>query len=316
MDFLVTVIIPVYNGAKFIEKALKSALSQQEVLEIIVINDGSSDATESIVNIIAKEDKRVILTHHENKQNSGRSASRNLGIKLASFEYIAFLDADDYYLKNRFKLDKRLFLSNNEIDGVYNSIGVHFYREYTAEEFNVLKLYMVSEEIPSDLLFKNLITGSRGHFSIAGLTLKKVIFEDVGFFNEDLAVAEDTELMWRISLNHNLVTGSLKDPVAKRGVHEVNIFDNQQAYKDQLLNVCDQLFFWIAENKAPKEKLDLLLKILWNYRYRNDTEMRDHIIYWSKQFLSHPKLLMSSLSIKYFPLVRRRRELFPSLYKT
>ncbi|WP_339847468.1 glycosyltransferase family A protein [uncultured Dokdonia sp.] len=315
MEFLVTVIIPVYNGEKFIERSLDSVLYHSEVTEVLVINDGSTDGTEHILDHYSSCNSRVEILCHAQKINKGRSASRNLGLQRASGPYIAFLDADDFFLPNRFIFDKEIFFANKEADGVYNAIGVHFYRDFVEEEEEALNCYMVTEELPSDSLFKELLIGRKGHFSIDGLTLKKSVLENVGYFNECLPVAEDTEFMWRIALNHSLVTGSLKEIVAKRGVHESNIFDNESAYKDRLLEVCEELLLWVGKNNAHKEKIDILLKTLWNYRYRHTTTISQHIKHWGKQFLTSYKLLFTMHSIKYFPLVRRRKELFSFLYK-
>lgn len=316
MTFTVSVIIPVYNAAAYIEKAVQSALSQPETAQVLIVNDGSTDQTDTLIKELSVQDERITILYHPEKENRGRAASRNLGIKCATQDYIAFLDADDFYLENRFTTDKEIFFSSPETDGVYNAIGAYFYREHTEEEKEALDIYMVSEVIPPETLFKELLLGKKGHFSIDGLTLKRSVFSDVGFFNENLPVAEDTELMWRITLNKRLVTGSLQEIVAKRGVHETNIFDDTDAYKNRLLQVCEELLLWIGKNNAPREKIDVLLKTLWNYRYRSNDSMFKHISHWAKQFVNDsPRLFFTTLSIKYFPIVRRRKELFSYFYK-
>ena len=102
MEFLISVIIPVYNGEQFIEKAISSAIMQPEVAEVIVINDGSTDNTQEIIKNLQLESSKIKIYQHKNNENKGRSASRNLGVKKAFSKYLAFLDADDYYLKDRF----------------------------------------------------------------------------------------------------------------------------------------------------------------------------------------------------------------------
>ena len=165
MKFSVSVIIPVYNGGRFIEKAINSALQQTEVDQVIVVNDGSSDETLEVVEQLQSRDSRIQICHHKNKENRGRSASRNLGIKKAIGNYIAFLDADDYFLPNRFTNDKKIFHQNNLVDGVYNAIGAHFYRNSTTSEHNQLELTTISEKVNPEKLFDILISGKKGHFS-------------------------------------------------------------------------------------------------------------------------------------------------------
>lgn len=92
---LVSIIIAVYNGVKTIEKSVQSAQCQTyENVEIIVVDDGSTDETFSTVKRIADRDVRVKLVH---QKNSGVSAARNRGIEEANGKYICFLDADDAY---------------------------------------------------------------------------------------------------------------------------------------------------------------------------------------------------------------------------
>lgn len=94
----VSVIIPVYNNEKYIEKCIDSVRRQSYMdLEIIVINDGSEDRSEAILNSVKQEDPRMILIH---QQNLGVSAARNRGIEIATGEYITFLDGDDYLGKD------------------------------------------------------------------------------------------------------------------------------------------------------------------------------------------------------------------------
>ena len=97
----VSVIVPVYNGEKYIKHCIHSVMGQTlSDIEILVINDGSSDGTKQILEHLASEDQRIHVFH---QKNQGVSAARNFGITLAKGKYLTFLDADDYlgpeYLK-------------------------------------------------------------------------------------------------------------------------------------------------------------------------------------------------------------------------
>jgi glycosyltransferase involved in cell wall biosynthesis len=116
----VSVIIPVYNAAPFIDKSIQSALDQPQTAEVLVINDRSSDDSWAKCIVWAQKDTRVRLFQNEGPKGSG--AARNIGLKNASCEYIAFLDADDYYLEGRFEGDDKLFISNTDIDGIINHL--------------------------------------------------------------------------------------------------------------------------------------------------------------------------------------------------
>lgn len=90
----VSIVIPVFNNEKYIQKCLSSVMNQSfQELEIIVIDDGSTDSSYSIIQKLAMKDKRIVLVH---QNNAGVAAARNAGIDIASGEYITFLDGDDY----------------------------------------------------------------------------------------------------------------------------------------------------------------------------------------------------------------------------
>ena len=99
---LISVVIPAYNAEQFLDETLESVLSQTyENWECIIVNDGSTDNTESIAKKWCEKDARFRCFY---KENSGASDTRNFGIKEARGEYIAFLDADDLYMPNFLKV--------------------------------------------------------------------------------------------------------------------------------------------------------------------------------------------------------------------
>ena len=93
----ITVIIPVYNGEKTISETLESVLKQTyNNFEIVIVNDGSTDTTQVILNDYAEQDSRIKVI---SQKNSGVSAARNNGIVHSEGKYVCFLDADDMYSK-------------------------------------------------------------------------------------------------------------------------------------------------------------------------------------------------------------------------
>ncbi len=112
---LVSVIISAYNAAATIERAVGSVLAQShQNLEVVVVDDGSTDATREILDALAKRDDRVRLL--DPKPNAGVSSSRNRGLAAARGEWIAFLDADDQYLPHR--LATLLAAADGDVDGL------------------------------------------------------------------------------------------------------------------------------------------------------------------------------------------------------
>lgn len=90
----ISIILPIYNVEKFLENSLKSVISQTiKEIEIICVNDGSADNSLKILKDFQQKDNRIILI---NQENLGSGIARNNGMKIATGEYIGFLDADDY----------------------------------------------------------------------------------------------------------------------------------------------------------------------------------------------------------------------------
>ena len=100
----ISVIVPVYNTEKYIEKCLQSILSQtMNDIEIIVVNDGSTDNSENVIKQIEKNNNTKIQIKYFKKENGGLSDARNYGVKKATGKYISFIDSDDYIDKNLYK---------------------------------------------------------------------------------------------------------------------------------------------------------------------------------------------------------------------
>jgi len=181
----VSVIIPMYNSKDTIKSAIESVLNQtyKEPIEIIVVNDGSKDGCEKIVEkmIINNQTNRTIKLI--NKPNGGVSSARNRGIKEANGEYIAFLDSDDMWHPQKLELVFEA-LKDDSIKFIGHS--------YTLEnnfdkKFNLEKLSKVSF---TKLLLKNFaVTPS--------IIIKKEICE---YFDETMTHTEDHELWLRIAL--------------------------------------------------------------------------------------------------------------------
>jgi glycosyltransferase involved in cell wall biosynthesis len=203
-DFKVSVIIPVYNAASYVVQACHSALEQEDVAEVILVEDGSADDSFEVCKQLAGQHSRVRFFTHENNINKGASESRNLGIRMAQYPFVAFLDADDYYLPNRFKTTKKIFDEIPEADGVYECTKL----------IPQGKLYTISRSIPPKRLLHYLLRGTYGHFTTNAITLKKSCFDKVGYFNSELTLHQDTEMWFRLAHLCNLQPGNLKEPVA------------------------------------------------------------------------------------------------------
>lgn len=223
----ISIIVPVYNAEKFVSQAVESALQFEEVHEVILVEDKSPDNALLVCQELAEKHSRVKLYQHPDKANHGAGASRNLGIQNATGDFIAFLDADDYYLPNRFDAEKELF-KNESVEGVYGAIGVHYYSEKAKEQYyrvfgdrltTVYKKHDPKDVFPGQLNMR----GTFGLFSIDALTIRKSALKKMEFFfKTHLKLHQDTEFLFRLSYYLDLYPGILDKAVAIRGVHENN----------------------------------------------------------------------------------------------
>jgi len=117
---MISIVVPAYKAEKFIDKTIESVLKQTYTdWELIIINDGSPDATEARAQAYASDRIRVV-----SQKNSGVSIARNHGIALAKGEYIAFLDADDYWLPNNLSDKIALFEKYPDADFVFSNFYI------------------------------------------------------------------------------------------------------------------------------------------------------------------------------------------------
>ncbi|MEO0756098.1 MAG: glycosyltransferase [Cyanobacteria bacterium J06648_16] len=190
---LITVVIPVYNGAKTIAETITSVLEQSlRDFELLVINDGSTDNTIEVVQGF-KDNRIRLLTY----SNAGLAASRNRGIQQSCCDLISFIDADDLWTTTKLE-DQLLALRRQSCASVayswtdcVNQSGIFFRRgSHISAEGNVYERLLMGNFIDS---------GSNALF-------RKSVFEAVGQFDTALKAAEDWDMFLRIAADHRFVS--------------------------------------------------------------------------------------------------------------
>jgi len=165
----VTAIIPAFNAAKYLAEAIESVLSQTpKPYEIIVVDDGSTDETVRVANSFIPHIKLI------RQKNMGAAAARNVAVKMARSEYLAFLDADDLWTSVKLK-DQLLYLQTHpEKDMVYGMVEQFISPELPDEHKNKLRVEL--KTMPA--------------YVAGGMLITKQNFLRVGLFNENLEVGE------------------------------------------------------------------------------------------------------------------------------
>lgn len=188
---MVSVIMPVYNGEKYIRSAIDSVLNQTlQDFELIIINDGSIDNTESIVK--GYKDKRIKYYY---QNNMGPGLARNFGMSLAKGEFISFIDSDDMYLKNKLKEQTNVLKNNKNFDIVYCDIEIMDVNEehisYIKDEFE----YTKKEDICAYMLFRQIIPAP------ASIMIRTECYKKGCKYGGNSFMAEDYEFLLNLSQN-------------------------------------------------------------------------------------------------------------------
>ncbi len=185
MNDLITVIIPIYQVEKYLKNCVNSVLQQTyENLEIILVDDGSTDHCPQICDEFAEKDKRVRVIH---KENGGLSDARNAGLDICTGKYVTFIDSDDYVTKNYVELLYRALVNNDADISTVDCTTVTEDTPYCIDPVNgPVYVYTSKEAIANSL-------NSRGAPGSACMRLYKIeCFDDlrfpVGKLYEDLAI--------------------------------------------------------------------------------------------------------------------------------
>jgi glycosyltransferase involved in cell wall biosynthesis len=202
----VSVIIPAFNASAFIIEAIESVVCQTlDGVEIIVVDDGSSDETVSLVRTFGKAIKLIT------QSNRGASEARNRGVREASGEFVAFLDADDLWEPNKLS---RQMAAVGRGDGICYTDRVNFGQLGALSELQSDGVLQPSGNVYRDLLLCNFITTS-------SVLMRRQLFLDLGGFNKCLRVAHDWDLWLRVAENYTVVFCA--EPLVRYRVHSSGI---------------------------------------------------------------------------------------------
>lgn len=276
-----SIIIPLYNKADYIEKTVQSVLSQSfSKFELIVVNDGSTDKSLDKIEKITDERIKII-----NQTNFGVSVARNNGVKQAKYDYVAFLDADDWW-DNHFLAKMKLLIEKYPSAGIY---GCNYYyvkngknhikdkgleKRFTSGYINYFKVYAKTFCLP---------------FNCSFVIVDKAAFNAVRGFKPQLKFGEDFDLWVRIALkykvaylNKPLAYSNQDIEVSNRAMGNNKLYDKDSYYifnlsylgieetKNKDLNILlnglrvRSLLRYHLSRTYSKEVTDLLSKVDFN----------------------------------------------------
>lgn len=230
----ISVNIPCYNSAPFISETLLSVLNQAYGdFEIIVMDDGSRDETGEIVRSF--NDKRIKYFY---KENEGLSETRNKGIAASSGEYIAFLDHDDLWLPE--KLEKQMALFDKK-----GGLGLVFSDFYLLKNGSRENATYFSKCRPKrGYIFEDLLFGEASFICISTVIMRKVMFDEIGYFKNEFDSGEECELFLRAARGNEF--DYIEEPLAAYRLHPGNFSNRKDIYVKEAFDI---LRLW--EEKEP-----------------------------------------------------------------
>ena len=209
---LVSVVIPTYNRIHTLPASVDSVLKQTyENLELIIMDDGSTDGTEEYVKNIADERVR----YRKADKNMGPSAARNMGAKLAKGEYLAFQDSDDEWAPDKLERQMKLMMDNGDISLVYSEFCLYRNGELLA----VIPSRNIPYEEKQGSLFSYLLLYPL--ISTQTILIRTKAFIVEGGFNETLKAYEDFEFTMRFAKNHRI--GFVQEALVKVNSQESSV---------------------------------------------------------------------------------------------
>jgi glycosyltransferase involved in cell wall biosynthesis len=213
---LISCIVPVFNGERYLAEALNSIITQSyKQLEIIVADDGSSDGT---TDIVAAYSGRVRYLLQPNK---GPAAARNLGLSASRGDFIAFLDADDLWHREKLERQMARFVARPQLDYCVTYIQ-NFWAPAMEEERKRFASHRISEPLPG--------------YVTQTILARRSVFETVGEFDSALRHGDGTEWFLRAT-ECGVAMEILPDVLVRRRMHDQNLSRACAASREEYLKI-------------------------------------------------------------------------------
>lgn len=286
----ISVIIPTYNMAPYLVAAIESILAQTHGdHEIIVVDDGSTDNSNEV--LVPFLDRIVLLK----QANSGPAKARNLGIRRASGEFVAFLDADDIWYPKKMEKQLKVFQENPNYAMVHSNALIKSTDNSQPEQL----WFTIKNRVRAGSIFSELL--SQCFIIPSSVIVKKECLEKTGMFDENLWCWEGYDLWLRLAYEYSI--GFIRRPLIERRLHDTNLF-----YSDPLRDIISliaimQKWAAIASNLPQGDRATIKRNLQYNYfrlgRYYLAT---GHIPKARKALRASVYSDFSLLALVYFPL--------------
>ena len=287
--------MPAYNAGKYISESIRSVLDQSYThWELIIINDGSTDDTEEKVLTLSATNKRIIYFF---QKNAGQGKARNQGLLKAKGAYIAFLDADDLWVKDKLSIQVETMQMHPEIDLLFS--GAEAFKGSTANTLNHLNYNNGASYFGKDAI-RTFIKGNK--VPILTVLVKREVITAVGNFeaSRHLQNVEDSHL-WLKLLFGNFILKSSEEVLAYYRIHESQV--TSDTFKNTLKAI-NLIKDFLGRDASIDQ--DILAEINSKYdslfiRERSATEKEIVLDHYSEHYRLQDKPLFNYL-LNRFPL--------------
>ncbi len=324
----ISIIVPVYNTSKFLDRCLHSISKQTfKNIEILTIDDGSTDRSLEKLKQLQLNDPRIII---HSQQNQGLSAVRNTGINLAKADIISFIDSDDTIELNMIELMYNSISHKSDVDIVFTRCN------YLDMSNNITK---ISNILPDNKnkFFHKVISNELSPGAPLGL-YKKSLFINNNIFYPEQTYFEDIYTTYKLIYSSNEISivqeplynyyynkNSISNSLSKQhivdlfnSVEDLNLFLTKKnilkkysdIYINKINNIINYVFYKISQNNLSTKNNDEVLQDMWsvinNKRYLNNTHISKKLLFYYMTINTFDSIENKEKSIsKYFTLSKK-----------
>jgi glycosyltransferase involved in cell wall biosynthesis len=294
---LVSVIVIFFNASDFLQEAIESVLSQTyEHWELLLVDDGSTDGSSDIArSYTTRKPLQITCYEHEEHQNLGMSASRNLGIRNAKGEYIAFLDADDYWLPPRLETHVKILDSHLEVGMLYGT--AKYWYSWTGRPEDRVRDFLPQLRVKQDTLYDPpallplLLDGKVEVPCTCSVLVRREVMQIIGDFEESFrGMYEDQAFYAKVCLSARvLATGDCLAWYRQHSkshstvvIQSGDLFSTQYAFLKWLETYCSR------QDIKDANLLQTIHRKLWlnqNVSSGYFSALSPRTIYWIKKWI-------------------------------
>lgn len=300
----VSIIVPIYNTGEYLEKCINSLVNQTlKEIEIILVDDGSTDNSYEIAQKFAENDERIILLRQE---NSGQSVARNKGLEIARGEYIGFVDSDDWVDLNFYK-SLYMYSINNNLDISVSGRNCYSKLYIKEREINVKEEIITLEKNNLELYLSEKLLNDHRLSACNKIYRKRIIKENKIFFEDIKIIGSEDALFNYYLLKNSKRIGACNDTKYNSITREnstTQIYDEK--YMSKIANLLKKMEQ--SKNQNYNERILFFIHFFFNYIEKIKKLKNNKKEAWKKLFKTLKNELILNKIMKFIVYGRYRKK--------